>query len=93
MRSMLVAPGVPSGMPAVMAMRSPGRARPSLIGDDAGAIDHVLEVHRIGRFCTQWMPQTTERRRTVAEVRRERDDGLADGRSRAARIAVEPDEV
>src|SRR6185312_971078 len=30
MRSMLVAPGVPSGMPAVMAMRSPGRARASL---------------------------------------------------------------
>jgi hypothetical protein len=30
MRSMLVAPGVPSGMPAVMAMRSPGRAKPSL---------------------------------------------------------------
>ena len=29
MRSMLVAPGVPRGTPAVMAMRSPGRAKPS----------------------------------------------------------------
>src|SRR5690606_39684649 len=29
MRSMLVAPGVPRGMPAVMATRSPGRASPS----------------------------------------------------------------
>src|SRR5690606_33156193 len=29
MRSMLVAPGVPSGMPAVIAMRSPGRASPA----------------------------------------------------------------
>ena len=41
MRSMLVAPGVPSGTPAVMMMRSPGSAKPSSTAMPAGVLDHV----------------------------------------------------
>ena len=44
MRSMLVAPGVPKGTPAVMMMRWPGAGEIVLEGQPAGAVDHLVLV-------------------------------------------------
>ncbi len=73
MRSMLVEPGVRSGTPAVMMMRSPGLAKPSSIGDAAGAVDHVVEVAGVGRNHAMRAPHDRQAPRGV-EHRRQRDD-------------------
>ena len=91
MRSMLVEPGVRSGTPAVMMMRSPGLPKPSSMGDAAGAVDHVVEVGGVGRT-TQCVPHSSDSRRAVSRTGDSAMIGTC-GRSRAARRPVVPDAV
>ena len=91
MRSMLVAPGVPSGTPAVMMMRWPGSAKPS-----SRAMRQARETMSSRSWAssvrTQCRPQTSARRRLVAVMGVSAMIGTV-GRSRDTRMPVEPEAV
>ena len=86
---MLVAPGVPNGMPATMMIRSPTCGEALADRELAGAERHVVDVARVlGRIgCT---PQTRASRRAVLRFG-VRARTVEFGRSRAMRKAVEPE--
>ena len=91
MRSMLVAPGVPSGTPAVMMMRSPGPARPSRWAMKQAWLTMSSRLSGSSPK-TQCSPQTSDRRRAVATTGDRARIGVL-GRSREARMAVVPEAV
>ena len=88
---MLVAPGVPSGMPATMMMRWPDLAKPSL---NVMRLARSTMSSRSRASCatTQCTPHTTESLRPVDMLGEIATIG-GFGRSRATRSAVAPDEV
>src|SRR5215217_61848 len=91
MRTMLVAPGVPKGMPATMMMRSPTDEYPSRRANLQArkAMSSISLASFVRIECT---PHTRARRRAVLTL------GVSAmtvefGRSRAMRNAVEPEKV
>src|SRR5437763_1127559 len=90
-RTMLVAPGVPSGTPATMMMRWPALAKPSR-NAMRQARSTMSSRSRASSSTTQCTPHTTASRRpavTLGEIATIGDCG----RSRATRITVEPENV
>ncbi len=72
-RSMLVAPGVPSGTPAVITIRSPCLAKPSLKANLA-ARSTMSSRSCASSVSTQCSPQASASLRTVLAVGRKHDD-------------------
>src|SRR5690606_27513581 len=91
MRSRLVLPGMPNGMPAVIAIMSPGLAKPSscvtLIATATMSVTELTSSTTLA--CT---PQTKAMRRAVSSFGVMHTIGAV-GRSRAARIDVVPEVV
>src|SRR3954471_8080210 len=91
MRSRLVAPGVPNGVPALIRIVSPDRANPSLTAQWDAFSTISLTVVTSG-VCTECTPHTNARLRAVVRLGVMLRMGGA-GRSRAARRLVEPEVV
>ena len=86
-----MAPGVPNGTPAVMMIRSPGTANSC-----EKAIRHarstISSISLASSETTQWQPHTMASRLAVSRTGESAMTGT-DGRSRQARMPVEPEDV
>ena len=91
MRSMLVEPGVLSGTPAVMMMRSPGLPKPSSKAMRQ-ARSTMSSRSLASGVTTQCVPHSSDSRRAVSRIGDSAMIGTC-GRSRAARRPVVPDAV
>ena len=91
MRTMLVAPGVPSGTPATMMTRWPALAKPSLKAMRQ-ARSTMSSWSCASSATTQCTPQTSDSLRPVARLGEIATIG-GFGRSRATRSPVEPENV
>jgi hypothetical protein len=91
MRSMLVAPGVPSGMPATMITRRPAFTKPSWKARRQ-ARSTMSPGSLASSVTMQWMPHATESLRPVPMFGDSATIGTC-GRSRATRKPVEPENV
>ena len=87
----LVAPGVPKGTPAVTITRSPRLAKPAFKAWLL-AIEVMSSKFVASGECTQYTPQTQHSRRAVDRSGVMLTIGTG-GRSREARIVVDPDVV